>query len=47
MSLLEPGRNCWRIEAATRATVIVDADDYFRAARKAMVAAEHQILLIG
>lgn len=45
--MLQPGRNCWRISRATRATVIVDADDYFRAARNAMLKAKHQILLIG
>lgn len=44
---LEPGRNCWRIEHAERATVIIDADDYFRRARQAMMAAEHQLLLVG
>ena len=46
-SLLVPGETCWKIADATRATVIVDADDYFRTARRAMVAATHQILLIG
>jgi len=45
--ILVPGETCWRIERATRAAVIVDADEYFRAARRAMVAARHQILLIG
>ena len=45
--LLEPGHNCWRIEVANRATVIVDADDYFTAARAAMVQAKKQILLVG
>lgn len=44
---LVPGRNCWRIETADRASVIVDADGYFRVAREAMLAAKHQILLIG
>lgn len=44
---LETGRNCWRIERASRACVIVDAADYFAAARKAMLAAEHRIMLIG
>lgn len=44
---LEPGRNCWRIERATRATVLVDADNYFRHARDAMLKAKKQILLIG
>ncbi len=46
-SLLEPGRNCWRVANATRATVIVDAEDYFRAARNAMLKATEQILLVG
>jgi len=44
---LAPGRNCWRIERADRAAVIVDADAYFRAAREAMLEAKHQILLVG
>jgi phosphatidylserine/phosphatidylglycerophosphate/cardiolipin synthase-like enzyme len=41
------GRNCWRVERARRASVIVDAADYFAAAREAMLAAEHRIMLIG
>jgi phosphatidylserine/phosphatidylglycerophosphate/cardiolipin synthase-like enzyme len=45
--LLRPGENCWRIERAHRATVIVDAADYFRAARAAMMAARRRIMLIG
>lgn len=44
---LQPGANCWRIEQATRATVIIDAANYFRAARSAMMEAQHRILLIG
>ena len=45
--LPEPGRNCWRVERADRASLIVDAADYFRLARQAMLRAEKQILLIG
>lgn len=45
--LLEPGRNCWRIERARRAALIVDAADYYRHAMQAMIEAEHQIMLIG
>jgi phosphatidylserine/phosphatidylglycerophosphate/cardiolipin synthase-like enzyme len=45
--LLEPGRNCWRIEQAGRAAVIVDACDYYRFIRQAMVEARHRILIIG
>jgi phosphatidylserine/phosphatidylglycerophosphate/cardiolipin synthase-like enzyme len=46
-SLLEPGRNCWRIEQAGQATVIVDACDYYRIVRQAMRQARHRILIIG
>lgn len=45
MSLPERAR--WRVERASRAAVIVDADDYFRLAREAMLNARHQILLVG
>lgn len=45
--LLEPGRNCWRVAKAGRASVIVDAADYYRLARRAMLKARQQILLIG
>ena len=45
--LLEPGRNCWRIERAGRAAVVIDAAAYFRLARQAMLRAKSQILLIG
>ncbi len=46
-SLFEPGRNCWRIEQAGRAAVIVDACDYYRIIRQAMIEAKHRILIIG
>jgi len=46
-TLFRPGHNCWRVERAERATVIVDADDYFKAARAAMLKARKQILLVG
>lgn len=45
--MLKPGENCWRIERADRAALIVDAADYFRIARRAMMRAKSQILLIG
>lgn len=45
--LLEPGRNCWRVAQASRLSVIVDAEDYFRIARTAMLNARKQVLLIG
>ncbi len=46
-SIIEAGRNCWRVARADRAAVIVDACDYFHVARQAMEKARHRILLIG
>ena len=45
--LLVPGRNCWRIERANRFALIVDASDYFRFAKAAMLRAQCRIMLIG
>jgi len=45
--ILRPGMNCWRIEQANRLAVIVDAEDYFRAVKEAVLAARHSVYLIG
>ncbi len=45
--LLVPGRTCWRIERANRFAVIIDAADYFRTAKAAMLKAQRRIMLIG
>lgn len=45
--LLRVGHNCWRIERAERFACIVDAADYFRAVRAAMLKARHQITLVA
>ncbi|GGF67848.1 phospholipase D/transphosphatidylase [Azorhizobium oxalatiphilum] len=47
LHLPEPGRNCFRIDTADQLSVIVDADDYFRIARAAMVKAKRRITLVG
>jgi phospholipase D1/2 len=44
---LEAGRNCWRTARAHRAALIVDACDYFRLLRQAMLKAEKQIMVMG
>ena len=44
---LETGRNCWRHVRAGRAALIVDAADYFRIARQAMLKAREEIILVG
>ncbi|WP_395017475.1 VTT domain-containing protein [Dongia sp.] len=44
---LRPGRDCWRIARAERATVLVDAEAYFFALRAAMLKAERCIHIVG
>ena len=44
---LRPGRDCWRVENAERAAVLVDAEAYFCALRAAMLKAEHSIHIVG
>ncbi|RDK11230.1 VTT domain-containing protein [Cupriavidus lacunae] len=46
-SLLEPGRNCWRVESCRRFAMLVDGDAYFRALREALPRAEHTIFILG
>jgi phosphatidylserine/phosphatidylglycerophosphate/cardiolipin synthase-like enzyme len=46
-SILNVGENCWRTDTASRAALIVDAADYYRHARQAMMRARNQIMLIG
>ena len=47
MALLKPGRNCWRIERAATASVVVDAQAYFKAAISMFEAAQQRVLIIG
>ena len=45
--IFDPGRNCWRVSEAERASLIVDAADYYEHLLSAMLAAREQIILIG
>lgn len=45
--LLTPGQTCWRVEHSDRFAPIVDAADYFRHCKAAMMRAQHRIMLIG
>ncbi|NSX06804.1 VTT domain-containing protein [Cupriavidus gilardii] len=45
--LLQPGRNCWRIERASRFAMLVDGEEYFRALRSALIQAEHTVFILG
>ena len=46
-SILEPGRNAWRVARAPRAALLSDGATYFGALREAMLAAEHSIHIVG
>lgn len=43
---LDP-KSFWRVAPAARMNIIVDADDYFRHARSAMLKAKRRIMLVG
>ncbi|MFD6107954.1 phospholipase, partial [Nocardia salmonicida] len=45
--ILTPGETCWQIAQADRLACIVDAADYFRYAKAAMLRARKRIVLIG
>lgn len=45
--ILRPSHNVWQTARADRVSVIVDAADYFTAAREAMLLAQCRIMLIG
>jgi len=44
---MQQGVHYWRRERADRMSVIVDADDYFRTLRTAMLGAKRRIMLVG
>ncbi|WP_084507799.1 phospholipase D-like domain-containing protein [Geminicoccus roseus] len=45
--ILKPGRNCWRIAKASRASLLPDAATYFARLEQAFRQAERSILIIG
>lgn len=45
--LLQPGRNCWRLERSENIAFLIDAADYFSALRQAIENAREQILILG
>ncbi len=45
--LLDPGRNCWRIEKASRVAFLIDGDAYFGAVRSALAQARHSFFILG
>jgi phospholipase D1/2 len=45
--LLITGQTCWRLEHAEQLACIIDAADYFRHVKAAMLRAKHRIMLVG
>ena len=46
-ALLIPGQTCWRMARADQFACIIDAADYFKHVKAAMLRAQHRIMLIG
>ena len=46
-SILEPGRNVWRVARAGRAAVLQHAAAYYGALRRAMLNARRSIIIVG
>ncbi|MFW6357207.1 MAG: VTT domain-containing protein [bacterium] len=45
--ILEEEKTCWRISRASRAAVLIDADDYFRAVYESISQARQYVLMTG
>jgi phosphatidylserine/phosphatidylglycerophosphate/cardiolipin synthase-like enzyme len=45
--VVQVGRNCWKIDTAERAAVIIDAADYYHFMREAMETAQSQVMVLG
>ncbi len=46
-AILQPGKNCWRVERARALYCIQDAADYFRLVRRAMLGARDTVFIVG
>lgn len=46
-TILKPGRNCWRIRRAERASVLIDGEAYFDALYQAIRRARHDITILS
>ncbi|MET0164787.1 MAG: hypothetical protein ABW318_07265, partial [Vicinamibacterales bacterium] len=45
--IVEPGKNCWRVERASRFYCIQDAAEYFRLIRWALLEARHTVFSLS
>jgi phospholipase D1/2 len=46
-AIIQPGRNCWRVERARAFHCIQDAADYFRLVRRALLDARDTVFIVG
>jgi len=46
-TILQPGRNCWRVEKARRAAFLIDTKRYFEVLDRALPQARRRIIVIG
>jgi phosphatidylserine/phosphatidylglycerophosphate/cardiolipin synthase-like enzyme len=47
MSLLTPGQTCWQVAGADQLAFIIDAAEYFKHVKAAMLRAQHRVMLIA
>ncbi|NKN33220.1 VTT domain-containing protein [Marichromatium bheemlicum] len=45
--LFVPGETCWQVTASERITPLIDGEEYFATLRRTLIAARHQILILG
>lgn len=45
--ILIPGQTCWQVKCACQFACIIDAADYFKHVKAAMLRARHRIILVG
>ena len=46
-NFFKESQNCWKIEKANRASVIIDGENYFRAVYESMTQAQSSIMIVG
>jgi phospholipase D1/2 len=46
-AIIQPGRNCWRVDRANAAYCVQDAADYFRLVRRALLDARDTVFILG
>src|SRR3546814_3220666 len=45
--ILQENDTCWRIAPCSRARLLIDAADYFRAVRRALLNARRSVFIVG